>query len=227
VGVVFFFIHHDRATDLYLREWLADGVRRPLYYRTQTAGGALAVADVERWWPGSIDAVHLTGITPALGAEATAAIRAALGRARAEGVLVSVDPNHRPRLWSADEARPVLLELARAASILLLSIEDAEVMFETSGNDASIIAAAHELGPEIVVVKRGADGAVVSDRTSMVHVPAESVDVVVDPVGAGDAFDAGFLAGHLRGWGLERSARLGAQCGAAVVGVPGEHEIQR
>ncbi len=225
----------ERATDLYLREWLPDGLRRPLYYRTATAGGALGPDDVVRWDEAgpagrgggfaAVDLVHLTGITPALGADAAAAVRVAIESARAAGTAISVDPNYRPRLWSAEDARPVLVEMASAASMLLLSTEDAEVLFGARRDIAAVIEDAHGLGPSMVVFKQGADGAVVSDGQRVVEVPAEAVDDAVDPVGAGDAFDAGFIAGYLRGWDPERSARLGVRCAAAVVRQPGEHEI--
>lgn len=221
----------DRATDLYLREWLPDGLRRPLYYRTGTAGAALCPDDVDRWIGtgpdgfAAIDAVHLTGITPALGASATAAVRAVIDAARAAGAPIGLDPNHRPRLWSAEDARPVLVEMARAATLLLLSNEDAEVLFGPGLGVDAVIDAAHALGPALVVFKSGADGAVISDGRGSVEVPALSVPDAVDPVGAGDAFDAGFIAGWLRGDDLETSGRLGAQAAAAVIRRPGEHEI--
>ncbi len=229
-GVV---VDADRATDLYLREWLPDGMRRPLYYRTGTAGAALCPDDLGRWIEtgngavgfAAIDLVHLTGITPALGISASAAVRAVIDAARAADMPISLDPNHRPRLWSAEAARPVLVEMARAATLLMLSTEDAEVLFGPGLGVDAVIDAAHGLGPALVVFKAGADGAVVSDGRRSVGVPALRVDDAVDPVGAGDAFDAGFIAGWLRGDDLETSGRLGAQAAAAVIRRPGEHEI--
>lgn len=71
------------------------------------------------------------------------------------------------------------------------------------------------------VVKLGKDGALVARGSERVRVAAEPVARVVDTIGAGDCWAAGFLAGHLRGLPLAQSARLGALAGAAVVQVAG------
>lgn len=211
-----------RATDLYLREWLPDGVRRLVYYRTDTAGAALEPADLPEWVePPAL--VHVTGITAALGPSSAATVDEVVRRSRAANVPVSFDPNHRPRLWSDETARPTLLRLAASAALLLLSDDDAELMFPGADPD-EVIDAGHELGCEIVVLTRGSAGAIASDGTTRVAVPAEPVPVAVDPVGAGDGFDAGFIVGHLRGLSLISCCRLGARVGAHAVRACGDHD---
>lgn len=211
-----------RATDLYLREWLPDGVRRLVYYRTETAGAALEPVDLARWVePPTL--VHLTGITAALGASSAATVDEVLRRSRAADVTVSFDPNHRPRLWSDDVARPTLLRLAASAELLLLSDDDADLMFPGADPDA-VIDAGHELGCRIVVLTMGPDGAIASDGSTRGAVPAEPVSAPVDPVGAGDGFDAGFITGHLRGLDLISCCRLGARVGAHAVRGSGDHD---
>jgi 2-dehydro-3-deoxygluconokinase len=211
-----------RATDMYVREWLPDGVRRLVYYRTGTAGAALEPADLPGWGePPAL--VHLTGITAALGHSAAAAVDEVVRRSQAANVPVAFDPNHRPRLWSEDVARPVLLRLAASAELLLLSEEDAEVMFPGADDD-EVIDSGHRLGCRIVVLTCGSRGAIASDGNTRVAVPAEPVRDAVDPVGAGDGFDAGFIAGHLRGLSLVDCGRLGARVGARAVSAPGEHD---
>ena len=85
-----------------------------------------------------------------------------------------------------------------------------------AGTPEPIIAAAklNEL-VEIVAVKLGDQGALGIVGGKIISAPAISVRIV-DTVGAGDSFDAGFLYGYLHGWDLERSLRLGVICGGTL-----------
>ena len=96
--------------------------------------------------------------------------------------------------------------------------------------------AAIDLGPAIVVAKLGARGALASDRddavTTVAH-PGIPLTVVVDPVGAGDAFCAGFIAARLDGADLVTALEHGNACGAATAaalgdqtGLPNRAELQ-
>jgi 2-dehydro-3-deoxygluconokinase len=216
----------DRPTGLYLREWLPDGARRPYYYRRGSAGSALEPGDWQpgRWRPRGTPYrwLHVTGITCALGPGPRAAVELAVEWAGAHGCQVSLDPNHRPQLWSDGDARAALLPLVARCALLLLSTEDAELLFAT-GEPEAAIAAAHTAGARTVVLKRGALGAVASDGEAMVEAPPVRVAEPLDPVGAGDAFDAGFLAALLRGADLPGALALGAHAGARAVEVTGEH----
>ena len=210
-----------RPTACYIREWLPDGVRRLVYHRTGCAGSALEPADLT--WPDPPPTlVHLTGITPALSTSAADAIETVLERAANDGIPVSFDPNHRPRLWGMERARSVLRSIAERCQVLLMSEEDRALLFPDC-TDREAATRAVELGPNITVVKRGAAGAIAFDGDRVVEVEADEVTQAVDPVGAGDGFDAGFLAGHLRGLTLEDCLRLGAHVGARAVEQPGEH----
>lgn len=211
-----------RPTACYVREWLPDGRRRPTYLRRDAAG--TATTDAEFGWGHEAPAlVHVTGITPALGPSPRSAIAALVRRSRLSGVPVSVDPNHRPQLWSAAEAAPTLRLLASHADVLLMSDEDAEVLFPGLGPEDAIVAA-FDLGCSTVVLKRGDRGAIGADGVDTIEIPVAPSGPVIDPVGAGDAFDAGFLAGRLHDLSLLDSLRLGAYCGARAVEAPGEHD---
>lgn len=79
-----------------------------------------------------------------------------------------------------------------------------------------------EAGPETVVIKQGAEGATVFQRGWAYHQPAVHLGEVVDTIGAGDAFDAGFLYGTLQGWPLEECALFATVAAAfTVTGVGG------
>lgn len=207
---------------VFFREWLADGARRVYYYRAGSAASRLTPGDLTSDQFAGARILHLTGITPALSSSCAAACIRAIELARAAGALVSFDPNFRPRLWSAVQARETLLPLMRAADIILMGHEDAQALLG-SGDDQEALTAAAALGARIVVLKRAERGALALVDGQRFEAPATPATRVIDPVGAGDGFDAGFLAGQLRGWGISESLTLGARVGAAAVAALGDY----
>jgi len=140
------------------------------------AAGALHPGGAPYSW------LHVTGITCALGPAPRAAVETAVQWAGTHGCMVSLDPNHRPQLWGDEEARAALLPLVAPCAALLLSVEDARLLFGHVAPDA-VIAAARAAGARTVVLKRGPLGAVASDGTVTVEVPAVRAAAPVDPVG--------------------------------------------
>ena len=202
-----------RPTGLILFERRLGDVTRVQYYRSGSAGSGLDVADLPVLVPATAPAVlHITGITPALSATAARATRAGAERAREAGRLVSFDVNYRARLWSAAEASAALRPLAELAGIIFGSAQELALL---TGDPASSAAAAADMllgrGAQAVVVKRGAQGATAYTPGGASSIPAHPVRVV-DVVGAGDAFVAGYLSGFLDR--LDEPGRLGR--GAAV-----------
>lgn len=211
---VYFRTAADRATDAH----------EVVYYRAGSAASAMSPATVPYETVADARVLHLTGITAALSDDCLALMRT-LTAPRPGRPLVSFDVNCRPGLWrdGAATAGPVLLELARRADLVFVGADEAEQAWGLD-DPATIRAALPE--PAVLVVKRGADGATVHERTgpgtdTVVHVPAPRVDVVA-AVGAGDAFAAGFLSATLRG--LDATARLrhGHLLAAAALTVPGD-----
>jgi 2-dehydro-3-deoxygluconokinase len=209
-------------TGVFFREWLPDGARRVFYYRKGSAASRMTPADLRPEMFADARIVHLTGITPALSETCAVTVAAAIKMAHAAGALVSFDPNYRVRLWSAEQARATLTPLMRQVDILLMGHEDAAATLG-EGSDDELLARGAALGPQIVVLKRAERGAVALAHGTRTEAPAYPVEHVVDPVGAGDGFDAGFLAGWLRGIPLEEALRLGAYIGAACVATLGDY----
>lgn len=209
-------------TGVYFREWLPDGTRKVYYYRAGSAACALTPTDLPPEAFTGARIVHLTGITPALSPGCAATVARAIELAHLAGAQVSFDPNYRPRLWDKSKARGTLLPLISQVDILLMSHEDAQAIFGTAEADASVEQAA-SLGPKIVVLKQAERGACALFGGRFIQVQAQPVEEVVDPVGAGDAFDAGFLAGLLGEYNVEAALNLGARLGAAAVGALGDY----
>jgi 2-dehydro-3-deoxygluconokinase len=142
--------------------------------------------------------------------------------ARTAGTLVSLDYNYRAALWSHEQAADELLELTRLADVVFAGDDEAGLVV-SGDTPADLAAALAALGPRVAVVKLGAAGAVAHvDGTC--HAVAAVPVRVVDPVGAGDAFVAGYLVEHLAGLGPEACLATAAACGAFAVTVPGDWE---
>ena len=152
----------------------------------------------------------------------------ALQFARAGSVRVSLDVNLRRRLWSEQEAAPVLIELAERCDLVIAG-EDEAVLLCGSADPAAL---AERFGVE-AVVKLGARGAACC-RGGRVSEDAGVAVAPVDVVGAGDAFTAGYLDGLLDGAGSDEALRRANACGAIAVaavgdatGLPTRGELER
>ncbi len=192
----------DRPTGLYLREEVAGAVRVH-YYRRGSAASALA--------PGAFDPavlegaafLHLTGITGALSPESGEFLTWAARTAREAGVRVSYDVNYRSRLWEPAEARAATEALLPHVDVLLVGDDEARALW--GEDDVAGLARLADAGPDEVVLKLGARGcaaAIDGERLTAPGFPARQVD----PIGAGDAFAAGYLAASL--WGFDPPERL-------------------
>jgi 2-dehydro-3-deoxygluconokinase len=139
----------------------------------------------------------------------------AAGRRRA---LVSFDLNWRPALWRGRDTAP-LRELLNAADVVLMGADEAATVLGTGdpGELRRLLP-----GPSALVVKDGGVTATVVEADGSVSEPALRVEVV-EPVGAGDAFAAGYLAGTLRGYDRRRRLRLGHLMAAVTLVVHGDH----
>jgi sugar/nucleoside kinase (ribokinase family) len=134
-------------------------------------------------------------------------VPALLAFCKQAGLTVSLDPNDDPTgEWSDD-----VLQLLRYVDILMPNERElCHLAHEDNAEHA--ISKLRELVP-ILVVKQGRRGAMACDAGRRLASPAVDVDVV-DAVGAGDSFNAGFLHGYLQGWELERCLQLGNIAGA-------------
>ena len=216
----------EAPTGLMIRERRELGPLEVIYYRKGSAASRLTPDDLDADYIRGARYLHLTGITPALSATCRATSFAAAAIAREAGVPVVLDPNLRFKLWGREEARTTLRELTQQADILLPGLEEAE--FLTGETDPDTAARAFmELAPSLkmVVMKLGAEGSLTVTRDERVHVPATPLPRVIDPVGAGDAFAAGFYAGQLRGLGLAETLAVANRCGAWATTAPGDADV--
>lgn len=197
-------VDRARPTGIYFKD-RDDEDSHVYYYRSGSAASALGPADLPHLRLESRTLCHVSGITAALSASANDLMqRLVIDRNPGDG-LVSFDVNYRPALWSQADAAPRLLELARGADIVVVGRDEAQTLWGTPRAED-----VREILPDAVhlVVKDAAIGATHFAEGLATFQSALKTDVV-EPVGAGDAFAAGFLSGLVRKFDIPRSLRLG------------------
>jgi len=204
----------DRPTGLMLRDTVG-GVR---YYRAGSAASALSPTDLDDVPVDAARAVLVTGITTLIGPEPRDAALRLFERARGLRVF---DPNLRPGLWGSDRARELILPMVERSQLLLAGEAELRALLGDRPPD-ELARAARRMGPEEVVVKRGPAGAGVLDASGAWHATTPPATQDIDPVGAGDAFNAGYLAARLSGDPPGVALVAGASCGAAVASSIGD-----
>jgi 2-dehydro-3-deoxygluconokinase len=209
----------EASTGLYFKEWRALGQLRVYYYRAGSAASRMRFDELDLEYLLSGEILHLTGITAALSESCHDLIERLLSTANERGVTVSFDVNVRRLLFEGRDPRKVLGPLAARADLLFLSDDEADLLFGGSDPD-SLKEARRDIRAETVVVHH-AKGAFAVEESGVSAKAAYPVKVV-DTVGAGDAFVAGFLSGRLRGWSTEECLDMANACGACVVTVPGD-----
>lgn len=219
-------------TGLMIKERRADSVTRVMYYRAGSAASRLSAADVDEDLVRGARLLHVTGITPALSASAADAVSAAVETATAAGVPISLDLNYRAALWDRAAAGAALRPLVRRADIVFATVPEARLVASggivpgdrlSDGGASALAAGIAGLGPRQVLLKRGARGAVAMLDGEFREAPAHRV-TVVDPVGAGDAFAAAYLAEYLGGAPADDCLAAATAAGAFAVTVPGDWE---
>ncbi|MNZ42924.1 2-dehydro-3-deoxygluconokinase [compost metagenome] len=213
----------DAPTGVFFKEQRSRGKTGVYYYRRHSAASLMHPDELDEEYLAGFKILHITGITPALSSNCLALTRKAVAAAKKRGLKIVFDPNVRWKLWESEEAaKEILLELAGSADYVLPGLDEGELLTGFTQPE-DIAAALLRPGVAGVVVKLGSKGAYYKSAQHsgyMAPFPAEEVD----PVGAGDAFAAGFISGLLHGEELEQATLRAGAMGAIAVGVNGDVE---
>lgn len=232
--------------------FLATGAgHRPSEVLYDRAGSAFALANPDVYdWPALLAGatwLHVSGVTPALGAETAKAATDAVHAAVAAGVRVSFDGNFRPKLWALWDGDPaaILRPLLDGADIAFADHRDVDVVLgRDDGGDADtheqrFARAARRAFDAFPRLRRIASttraqssvdhhalGALMATRDGELHrVEARELPGIVDRIGGGDAFAAGVLHGVASGWGDADSLRFGHAAGCLKHAVRGDFNL--
>ncbi|SDJ77813.1 2-dehydro-3-deoxygluconokinase [Nonomuraea maritima] len=198
----------DAPTGLLVRDSHPSRAIDVQYYRAGSAASRLAPDELSPEMLDGARVVHVTGITPMLSDSAHRATLRLFDLAREVGALVSFDPNIRLKLGAPEQWRERVAPLLGRADVVLAGEDELELL----GVDPAA------LGGPAVVKRRDKSATLGELRQEAFPVP------MVDPVGAGDAFAAGFLSGLLRGEPYEICLREAAAVAALVVQCVGDTE---
>jgi 2-dehydro-3-deoxygluconokinase len=212
-------VDQNAPTGVYFKEADTSATVKTLYYRKGSAASLMDPATVARWALNRAPWVHTSGITPALSPQCTAFVNALFDARSAIRAPISFDVNYRPSLWSPTRAAVALRKLAMQADVVLVGLDEAGTLW---GCKSAEEVAALLPEPPHLVVKDGGTEAVefirgASGVDQVYRVPAHQVKII-EPVGAGDAFAAGFLAGLLRGATAWERLSLGHSVAAWTLG---------
>ena len=222
VDVSHVLISETNPTGIMFKQFATDKESSVYYYRNNSAASTFSPSDLDEAYIKEAKILLVSGITPALSETCKETIHKALDIAKTHGVLVCFDPNIRRKLWSETEAKAVLEPLLSRCDIVILGEDEAQLLIGES-DPKKIVFALKRLGVRWIGVKMGSKGAYVADEHDECFIDNYPVKVV-DSIGAGDAFNAGFLCGLLEGRSILTCGKMGAMMGALAVSSYGDVE---
>jgi len=199
-----------------------DGSRKFIFHIAGTASDRLPPPARAIRYAESFRHLHLMGCSLAISRSMRETCIAMAQAVKKAGGSVSLDPNLRPELLSAEECRDILVPVVRLADIVLPSGGEAGLLLHEPDSDKACLGLL-EMGVKIVVLKLGDRGCRVFSAGETMDVPGFKVKAV-DPTGAGDCFDAGFVSGYLDNLPLYEAARLANAMGALAASRMGPME---
>jgi 2-dehydro-3-deoxygluconokinase len=212
---------HGRLPGLYVIDTDARGERSFLYWRSEApvrdlfrASGKDALSRLAQF-----DVLYLSGITLAiLSDEGRMRIIDLMESCRSAGGLVAYDTNHRQGLW-ADPAHAVLWNsrAIAASSIVLPSSDDLHKLFGEDHSSERWLDRLSHLGARESVLKTGGETVWISAGGSQQTVTLDRNTTPVDTTGAGDSFNAGYLAARLSGLEPEPAVEIGHRLASIIV----------
>lgn len=209
-------------TGLYFSGTTPEGGREFVYYRKASAASTLCEDDIRPNLISQCQIVFSTGITMAVSPSARKAVVKAFKLAKQAELTTVFDPNFRKNLWkSTDEAIDALNEILPYVDVILPSVPNDTSHLIGFEDPELVIDYLWMKGVKLVVAKAGPDGCYVGYKKMIEHIPALHDVDVVDTLGAGDAFNGGFLHGLSQQRSLLDCAKLGIVTAGLKLQYPG------
>jgi sugar/nucleoside kinase (ribokinase family) len=194
----------------------ADGSRDFVFHARHAAAGQLAPEMLDPALFDGLKCLHIMGSTLSIHEQAFNMGLRALALAQAAGAKISFDPNLRPQLMSNTQARQHFAPFLDAADVFIPTADELHLLTGADDLEAGIQLLLDTRPERMIVITQGAEGCLVYSQAERIKMPGFVVEEI-DPTGAGDCFDAGFLARWLKGDTLADAARYANACGALAV----------
>jgi 2-dehydro-3-deoxygluconokinase len=203
------------------------------YFRKGSAASLVAPAELPLAKIADARVLYISAISQAISQSSAEACVDAIRYARARGNVVCYDTNLRLQLWPLDRARDVIHAAAAMADLVRPSLDDARLLTRLS-TPAEICRFYLDLGPRIVALTLGRDGAMIATPESCRLIPPSVLVDAIDATGAGDTFSGAFLAEWLRSRDpfqaaayANVAAALSTQGRGAVIPIPRRSEVEQ
>ncbi|HJD46249.1 MAG TPA: sugar kinase [Candidatus Mediterraneibacter norfolkensis] len=213
----------EHPTGIMFKEPLPNQQTAVHYYRQDSSASYMTPNDIPEDLIKNAEIFHFTGITPVLSKSCRDTIYSAIEAARSGKTAISFDPNIRKKLWKNRDFTALMKELASMSDYVLLGLEEASVLYGTKEISRIFSSAFSSSSLRFLAVKNGSNGAWVCDSNQTLYIPPADC-CCIEPTGAGDAFNAGFLSGILNSRPLEKCGTIAAVCGAKATETPGDIE---
>ena len=205
----------DLTTGIAFIAYTAAGEREFVFHLRHSAAARLSAEQLTVHYFADVSWLHISGSALFLSEMSREACARALELTKKAGGKLSLDPNLRPELMGLDKARNVLAPFLESADLLLPTAEEARVLTRIYEDNAAAAAIMRKPN-QIVVFKRGAEGASVFARDGRFDISGYTVPEV-DPTGAGDCFNAAFIYGLQAGWPNAQTGQFACAAGALAV----------
>jgi 2-dehydro-3-deoxygluconokinase len=236
----------DRVGIYYAESGASQRPSTVVYDRAHSSIGEMEPSAVE--WDDAMTGAswfHVTGITPALGANAAEATRLAMAAARRAGARVSVDLNYRKKLWTEAQAQATMRPLMRDVDVVVANEEDLQAVLgipvagadvkggtlDVAGYRAAAERVTAEFGPKTVAVTlreslsasdNGWSAVLWDAATGTLHQSQRYTIRIVDRIGGGDSFAAGLIYSIVSGRPLPDALRFAVAASALKQTIPGD-----
>ncbi|MCK4418926.1 sugar kinase [Candidatus Aerophobetes bacterium] len=205
----------DCTTGTAFTMYFSDRRRKFLFHMKDASPAHFSPEHIEASYFSKVDFLHITGDVLAVSDSSEKACHKAVSLVKKRGGRISFDPNLRPELLNIEEIRALCDPFVKVADVLLPGEEELELLAGTK--DLKEAAKKFlERGVKIIALKQGKQGSTIFSSNKQLHIPPFEVEEI-DPTGAGDCYDAGFIFGLLKGWGLEEIGRFSNAVGALAV----------
>lgn len=214
----------EAQTGIFFVERRAHGDFRCYFYRQLSAASRITPDDIDQDYVSQAKIVYITGITPVLSESAHQATERMFRIAVENRQTIVFDPNLRLRICDIATARSILIPMMQKSSYVLPGEDELKLLMDCP-ELSTAIDKARSLGISNLVIKTGAEGAVLAcGDEKAVNIAGFTLKNPVSSMGAGDCFDAGFVAGLLKEQPLEQCARWGNALGAFCLMASGPYQ---